>query len=95
METHQILYAAIARTGLNKILFQYLPNKKERKNLELVRQEISNNQYNIDLAELMQTQGQTHLTKKVEYGCWHAEFDQQPQLCFTGIRKSNRGSAYK
>ena len=37
MESHQILYVAIARTRNQKILFSYLPNKKEKKSLELVR----------------------------------------------------------
>ena len=36
MESQRVLYVAIARTSLKKILFQYLPNKKEKKNFELV-----------------------------------------------------------
>ncbi len=37
MEDHRVLYVSIARTSLKKIVFQYMPSKREKKNLELVR----------------------------------------------------------
>eukprot|EP00826_Nyctotherus_ovalis_P034201 TRINITY_DN2814_c0_g1_i5.p1 TRINITY_DN2814_c0_g1~~TRINITY_DN2814_c0_g1_i5.p1 ORF type:complete len:226 (-),score=55.05 TRINITY_DN2814_c0_g1_i5:114-791(-) len=36
METNRILYVAIARTSLKKILLQYQPDKSEKRNLSLV-----------------------------------------------------------
>eukprot|EP00826_Nyctotherus_ovalis_P034200 TRINITY_DN2814_c0_g1_i1.p1 TRINITY_DN2814_c0_g1~~TRINITY_DN2814_c0_g1_i1.p1 ORF type:complete len:192 (-),score=55.33 TRINITY_DN2814_c0_g1_i1:193-768(-) len=74
METNRILYVAIARTSLKKILLQYQPDKSEKRNLSL---------YTDEMMELLQIQGQRHYNKQTEYGCWHAEFDSEAQLCFS------------
>ncbi len=36
------------------------------------------------MTELLNTEGQTRVNKRTDYGAWHAEFDQQAHLCFAG-----------